>query len=427
MASLLTKDERRWRRKARLITYERPWVYEKQAAFLFTPAIYSVVEATTKSGKTTGCCIWLNEKAALEGFVGWNGWWVAPIRAQAKIAYDRFKMWMAKFGDLFRFNDTELSVLYPNGAKLWFKSADHPDGLYGDDVYAAVFDEATRAKEAAWHALYSTLTFTEGQVRIIGNVRGSKNWAFKLARRAEGGEADMYHARLTAWDAVEAGILKREVVDRAQRMLPEVVFNELYLAIPSEDGSNPFGVGAIRKCMMEKLAPGPTVAHGVDLAKSFDWATDIGLNREKRMSFYDRWQGPWETTTSRVMRNVGTALATVDASGVGDPIVERLASGRSNYTGFKITGASRQPLLEGLAVAISERARDNDPWLWAGDNDVLKSELESFEYVVTPGGAVRYEVPEGMHDDTVFGLALALEQFRTLGRLPTRGARAVTF
>src|SRR5687768_8241630 len=78
-----------------------------------------------------------------------------------------------------------------NGGRVWFKGADKPDGLYGEDVYGCVVDEATRCKEGAWHAVRSTLTATRGPVKLVGNVRGRRNWAYLLARRAEaGGEKD---------------------------------------------------------------------------------------------------------------------------------------------------------------------------------------------------------------------------------------------
>jgi len=41
------------------------------------------------------------------------------------------------------------------------------------------------------------------------------------------------------------------------------------------------------------------------------------------------------------------------------------------------------------------------------DCKVLKSELESFEYTITPSGNITYQAPAGMHDDTVISLALA--------------------
>lgn len=422
---LMTRQQRRAAGRAardarrRVITYRRPSLYREQEEFLFTEARISIVEASTKTGKTTGCLVWLNEKACLEGFDGWNGWWVAPVYGQAKIAYNRLKRFATK--GVVRFNDSELSATYPNGGKLWFKSAEKPDNLYGDDVHAAVLDEASRMREESWHAIRSTLTATRGPVRIIGNVKGRKNWYYKLARRAQAGEVGMYYAKLTAWHAVAAGVLAREEVEDAQRVLPDAVFRELYLAEPSEDGSNPFGLAAIRACLMPALSPLEPAAYGGDLAKSIDWTVLLGLDGAGRMARFDRWQAPWKETKARLRRQIGRVPALIDSTGVGDPIVEELQEGADNVEGFKFTATSKQQLMEGLALAIQQQ----EVGIWAGPGDVVLNELEAFEFVYTRTG-VRYAAPEGMHDDTVVALALAVAHRRTATRTRARGGRVVT-
>ncbi len=67
---------------------------------------------------------------------------------------------------------------------------------------------------------------TRGPVRIIGNVKGRQNWAYRLARMAEQGTPDMAYFRLTAYDAVKAGVLDAEEIEDARRALPESVFRE---------------------------------------------------------------------------------------------------------------------------------------------------------------------------------------------------------
>jgi hypothetical protein len=380
------------------VAYTRPWVYQKQLEAIFCPERYGLIEATTKAGKTVGAMIWLTEQT-LGGQPGQNFWWVAPIRDQAKIVFRRLKRALPQ--GLFDHNETELTITL-GGRVLWFKGADHPDSLYGDDVYAAVIDEATRCKEEAWHAVRSTLTATRGPIRIIGNVKGRKNWAYQLARKAEAGEPDMHYAKLTAWDAVEAGILAREEVEDARRQLPEAVFRELYLAEPSDDGGNPFGLTAIR-AIIEALADGPSVVFGVDLAKSTDWVVVIGLDAQGRVSYFDRWQGPWEATIEKLAA-LPHATTLVDSTGVGDPVLERLqktAPGR--FLGFKFSATSKQQLMEGLAVAIQQKQ------IRYPDGPIVH-ELEAFEYEYTRTG-VRYTAPEGLHDDCVCALALAVQQW----------------
>lgn len=411
-----------------VIDYERPWVYPKQEAFLFTPARYSLVEATTKSGKTQGCLIWLLELAMLFGFDGWNGWWVAPTIRQAKMAFTRMKRMLKPLilAKLVRTNDSERTISLPNGAVIWFLTGEIPDNLFGEDVFAAVIDEASRMREEAWIAIRSTVTATRGPIRIIGNVKGRKNWFYRLSRVAEAamasGDPDLYYDKLTAYDAVAGGVLDAAEIENARKMLPPQAFAELYLAEPSADGENPFGMHNIATCIRSKLDVGPVASWGVDLAKSVDFTVPIGLNHLGNMAAFDRYQRSWQQTKMDLRQRIGTVPALIDSTGVGDPIVEELQIGRSNIQGFKFTGPSRQMLLEGLAMYISERAASGDQWIYEGPGRVVRNELESFEYVATASG-VKYRAPDGdgFHDDTVMALALAVEQFRHRGRAASKG------
>jgi hypothetical protein len=387
--------------------YTRPWFYQKQQNAVFTPARYAVIEASTKSGKTVACMTWLFEKA-MQGRAGQNFWWIAPIYAQAKIVYRRLKAGLPPY--LYAANETELTITLPHGAVIWFKGADHPDSLYGEDVYAAVIDEATRVREDAWHAVRTTLTATRGPVRIIGNVKGRKNWAYHMARRAESGAPDMHYAKITANDAVDAGVLDAGEIEDARGQLPEAVYRELYLAEPSDDEGNPFGLSAIRACIAP-LVSTPPVAWGWDLAKSVDWTVGIALDAKGRCCRFERWQWPWEATIQRIKALTGRTPALVDSSGVGDPILEALQRDHGGiYEGFKFTSASKQQLIEGLAVAIqrNEIAYPDGP---------IVRELESFEYQYSRTG-VRYSAPEGLHDDCVVALALARAKLALVAMAP---------
>ena len=389
------------------LKYSRPWLYAKQEAAIFCAERYGVIEATTKAGKTVGCIAWLTEQAIL-GKPRQNFWWIAPVYSQSKIAFRRLKgalpPELVQLGKPFYdANESELTITL-GGRVLWFKTAEKPDSLYGEDVYAAVIDEATRCREEAWHAIRSTLTATQGPIRIIGNVKGRKNWAYQLARKAESGEPGMHYAKLTAPDAVEAGILAAEEIDDAKRQLPEAVFRELYMAEPSDDQGNPFGLDAIRQCINGRSDLAPAV-WGWDLAKSTDWTVGIALDVNGHVCRICRWQAPWETTFRDIIDATGEGPALVDSTGVGDPILERLQLAVPGvFVGLKFSSASKQQLMEGLAVAIQQRQIHFPP-------GVLVNELEAFEFEYSRTG-VKYTAPEGMHDDCVCALALAVQQWR---------------
>ena len=378
------------------LNYRRPNLYPKQHDAIFCKERYGLIEASTKAGKTVGCIAWLYEQA-YTGRAGRNYWWVAPIYGQATIAYTRLKRTLPSA--VHRFNDSKLTITLPNQTVIWFKGADNPDSLFGDDVYAAVCDEASRWKEESWHAVRSTLTQTRGPVRLIGNVKGRRNFFYQLARRAEAGEPDMHFAKITAYDAVAAGVLAAEEIEDARRTLPDAVFRELYLAEPSDDGGNPFGITAIA-AQIAPLSDGEPVVWGIDLAKSVDWTVCIALDEDGAVCRFERWQGPWQETTRRIVALVGRTPALVDSTGLGDPVLAALqAESPYVFEGYTFSAPSKQKLMEGLAVAVQQHE------ITYPDGPIV-AELEAFEYVYTRTG-VRYSAPPGLHDDCVMALALA--------------------
>ena len=390
----------------------RPQLYKKQEEAIFCPERYALIEASTKSGKTVGCIVWIIEQA-LRGKRGYNYWWVAPGYNQADIAFRRVKQNLTP-GTFTPYETPQPRIVLLTGAVIWFKSAENDDALYGEDVYAAVVDEASRVKEASWFAIRSTLTATRGPVRLIGNVKGRKNWFYTMARKAQLGAEDMHYAQITVLDAIEAGVLDQAEIDDARRNLPDMIFRELYMAEASDDGGNPFGIDHIRACLSPTLGPGPVVSWGIDLAKRQDWFVCVGLNIHGGVAGFARWRGlRWEDSVTKAWGLIGQTPTLVDSTGVGDPVLEAMQKEHPHINGYHFTQPSKMKLIEGLIVAIqsSEVAYPDGPKVAPNDHPAhIRHELEDFEYETTRTG-VKYAAAEGCNDDCVMALALAYQQF----------------
>jgi phage FluMu gp28-like protein len=376
------------------ITYTRPTMTAYQRDIMDCDARFACVEASTKAGKTAAMIVWLFEQA-LQVKSNQSVFWVAPVFVQSKIAFDRMRA-QSSVRDFFKVNETRLTLTMPHGSIIEFKSADNPDSLYGNDCYAAVLDEASRMKEESWIAIRSTLTKTRGKAKLIGNVKGRKNFFYRMCQKAKAGEPDYFYKKITAYDAVEAGILAKEEIEDAKRSLPDHVFKELYLAEASEDGSNPFGLEHIARAIFP-LSTQPPVCFGVDLAKKNDWTVITGLDKFGHVCYFDRFQKDWQQTKHTILA-LPPGKICIDSTGVGDAIAEEIAAQRDTEL-FVFTQRSKQQLMEGLAFAIQNRQ------VTVLDG-VMRDEMESFEFEYTRSG-VRYTAPSGLHDDTVCSIALA--------------------
>jgi hypothetical protein len=406
------------------VPFVLPPLYAKQRAAVCDPRRVVCIESTTKAGKTLGCLVWQIGQM-MQGPPDAEHWWVAPVYEQAMMAY-RLAWSLLRGQPGFRQVLSEKAIVGPGERRWSFRSADKPDNLYGSAVSSAVLDEASRMKDDAVDAVYSTTTRTRGPLRLIGNVRGRSNRHYQWSRRGESGEAGFGYHRITADDAVAAGVFDAADVDMARRSLPDAIFRELYYCEPADDGANPFGIDAIRAaCELcnGKPSGGHVAVWGLDIARKRDFAVLVGLDHARHVAVLHRWHGlSYGALVDAVVGVVGRqskSCVFFDATGVGDAVGDQLAAAKVWCEPFIFSSASKQGLMEGLALALQQ-----------GRTTVLdgphRAELEAFEYDVKANRVV-YGAPSGAHDDTVCAHALAWYGAERMGvsqvvrRLPLGG------
>ncbi|GAH31864.1 unnamed protein product, partial [marine sediment metagenome] len=96
----------------------------------------------------------------------------------------------------------------------------------------------------------------------------------------------------------------------------------------------------------------------------------------------------------------------VDATGVGDPIFEDLVNMGLDVQPYKFTNTSKKQLIQSLMISLEQEkirilVRDEE------NGKVQFNEMVIFEYEMTSSGLIRYQAPDGYHDDCVIALSLS--------------------
>jgi hypothetical protein len=319
--------------------------------------------------------------------------YVTPTYNLARVFFDQLSKAVP-----FEANKSELSIKFPNGGAVYFFTGERLDNLRGRKFHFGVIDEASFIPdlENGWlNSIRPTLTDYKGRALFISTPKG-KNFFYSLFLK--GGEQDWQSFKFTTYDNPH---IDKTEIDDARLQLPEVVFEQEYMANPAENASNPFGSAYIKQCTFE-ASHEPPIAFGIDLAKSVDYTVIVGLDKNGSVSYFDRFQKDWRQT-KQVIGNLPKVPALIDSTGAGDPIFEDLQREGLPVSGFKFTSTSKQQLMEGLASAIQQR-KITFP------EGHITQELEIFEYQYTATG-VRYSAPQGFHDDCVMALALAWHHY----------------
>lgn len=315
--------------------------------------------------------------------------YITPTYKLAKAFFERLTAALP-----FKNNISNLKIYCPNNGSIEFYTGERLDNLRGRKFHLVIIDEAAFIPdlESGWqNSIRPTLTDYEGKAVFLSTPRG-KNFFYSMFMKE--GEADWKSFKFTTYD--NPYINQREIED-AKLQLPEVVFEQEYLANPAENSANPFGNAYIKNCI-RPVSSQQIVSYGIDLAKSVDFTVIIGLDNGGNVAYFDRFQMDWHNTKETI-RRLPIAPILADSTGVGDPILEDLKREGINIEGLKFTSQSKQQLMEGLAQAI-QQGKIGYP------SGVIVDELDIFEYQFTANG-VRYSAPSGFHDDCVMALALA--------------------
>jgi hypothetical protein len=367
-----------------------PKPHQNQVKILEDPARFRVVMCGRRFGKSELSQIEIIKNA----LNGKNVAYITPTYKLAKTFFDKLSKAVP-----FESNRSDLFIKFPNDGSVEFFTGERLDNLRGRKFHLAVVDEASFIPdlEEGWlNSIRPTLTDYKGRALFLSTPKG-RNYFYSLFMK--NGEPDWKGFKFTTYDNP---YIDKTEIDDARLQLPNVVFEQEYLANPSENAANPFGSAYIKQCTFP-LSSEPPVCFGVDLAKSVDWTVITGLDKNGSVCFFDRFQKDWRQTKQTIV-NLPRYPILIDSTGVGDPIFEDLQRDGINVTGFKFSSTSKQQIMEGLASAIQQR-RISFP------EGHITHELEVFEYQYTATG-VRYTAPQGFHDDCVMSLALAWKHFQ---------------
>jgi len=373
------------------VTIELNKPHDGQRAVLESDARFKVLMCGRRWGKSL-----ISKNISItEALAGRITGYVTPTYHLAKVFFDD----IAKIipSEIAQANKSDLTFKFVTGGEIRFFTGERLDNFRGLRLHNVIIDEAAYIPylQDAWNnAIRPTLTDFEGKALFISTPRG-KDFFYNLYLRNSG---DWKSFKYTTYDNP---FIKVSEIDDAKNSLPMAAFEQEFMANPAENAANPFGIDFIRQ-NIQAISNSNPICYGIDLAKSYDYTAILGLDANGTVCSFDRFQSDWSTTKAKI-RELKNVPKLIDATGVGDPIVEELQREDYLIEGFKFTSTSKQQLMEGLVTSI-QQGNVKYP------DGIIVDELSIFEYVYTANG-VKYSAPNGMHDDCVCALALANKIF----------------
>jgi len=387
-----------------------PALHAAQAEIRDSEARFRVVAAGRRFGKTllgSALCIAVAAR-------GGRAWWVAPSYKMAAVGWRGVRQLAAQI-PLTQIHKVKMLVTLPSGGTVQVRSADDPQSLRGEGLDFCVLDECAFMREEAWtEALRPALSDRQGGAMFISTPKG-RNWFWRLYQRGQ----DEKEPDWASWQrpTVENPYIAASEVADAKHDLPERIFEQEYEAQFLEDAGSVFrGVMAAATAQESEPQAGRSYVMGVDWGKHNDFTVISVMDSESHaMVTLDRFnQIDYAVQRQRLMalaQRYRPDAIIAETNAMGEPIIEQLQRDGLPVRGFTTTQASKLEMIESLTLAFERGDITilNDP--------TLVGELQAYEMERLPSGRIRYNAPQGMHDDCVMSLALAWQAIGDSGPL----------
>lgn len=203
--------------------------------------------------------------------------YLAPTYKQAKmIAWDYLK----QFSNVVKgrvFNESELRVDFPNGARIQLFGADNPDSLRGVYLDGVILDEVAQMRPSVWTTIIRpALSDRKGWAWFIGTPQG-KNMLYELAERAK--QEDGW--KLFIFKASETNLIDAKELESARKEMSPDEYEQEFECSWSAAIKGAYYADIIDR--IEKNSQITNVPYDANLGVSTWW--DLGMNDDTTIWF----------------------------------------------------------------------------------------------------------------------------------------------
>ena len=393
--------------------------YDEQQQVLKSDARFRVVAAGRRSGKTL-MAAFETARRALNAEGSWRGYWVGAEYHHCQTAFDILDSVLSDSVVDRKKHSPPREIELFNGATIEFHTASG-GALVSMGLDWVVCDEAAKDfPERSWtQELRPALSDRAGEAMFISTPDG-RGWfydRFEHGRDESKPEWDSW-----CWSTYQNPHVPDGEIDSARGTMPDRVFRQEYEAEFVDESGGVFSKLDDRlfteSFTLEDIDGTEPFAHGWDLARHEDYLAGVVLDAEGRVVHFHRSQSDSWPAIQRTIEDAAAeypGLVAVDASRDNKVVADLAESiGHNRVEPVKFSPKRKRELIEDLTASVEAGE------LTAPEIPQLRHELSIFEYDVTPSGSVRYDAPEGFHDDTVDALAMASSLRPQLGAVRQR-------
>ena len=334
---------------------------------------------------------------------GCNIAWVTPIYKQSKKVFDEMEK-VTKSSGLFEYNRSDLTISGFN-SQIQFFSGERPDNIRGNTFDYLIVDEMAFTRPELWSEVLSATVLVKGKKVIFISTPKGKNHFYQLSLQPNYDNRYKYFH----YSSYDNPMIDAEDLEERNRSLPKHIFEQEYLAKFIDNASGLFK--NVDSCVIKTAERTQKLFGGLDIGRADDYTVLTILNKNYQMVYVQRWrQQEWSKIIDEVAAKIReyNAEIFVEVNNQGDVFFEMLQNKvYNNVQPYVTTTATKPIMIEDLAVHFENKDIGilNENW--------LVDELNAFTYIYNEKTRrVQYGAPQGIHDDGVMSLALAVQSIK---------------
>jgi hypothetical protein len=329
--------------------------------------------------------------------------WVTPIYKQGKKVFDEMEK-VTKSSGLFEYNRSDLTISGFN-SQIQFFSGERPDNIRGNTFDYLIVDEMAFTRPELWSEVLSATVLVKGKKVIFISTPKGKNHFYQLSLQPNYDNRYKYFH----YSSYDNPMIDAEDLEERKRSLPKHIFEQEYLAKFIDNASGLFK--NVDSCVIKTAESTQKLFGGLDIGRADDYTVLTILNKNYQMVYVQRWrQQEWSKIIDEVATKIReyNAEIFVEVNNQGDVFFEMLQNKvYNNVQPYVTTTATKPIMIEDLAVHFENKDIGilNENW--------LIDELNAFTYIYNEKTRrVQYGAPQGIHDDGVMSLALAVQSIK---------------
>lgn len=334
---------------------------------------------------------------------GCNIAWVTPIYKQSKKVFDEMEK-VTKSSGLFEYNRSDLTISGFN-SQIQFFSGERPHNIRGNTFDYLIVDEMAFTRPELWSEVLSATVLVKGKKVIFISTPKGKNHFYQLSLQPNYDNRYKYFH----YSSYDNPMIDAEDLEERKRSLPKHIFEQEYLAKFIDNASGLFK--NVDSCVIKPAERTQKLFGGLDIGRADDYTVLTILNKNYQMVYVQRWrQQEWSKIIDEVATKIReyNAEIFVEVNNQGDVFYEMLQNKVYNNVQPYVTSTATKPIMiEDLAVHFENKDIGilNESW--------LVDELNAFTYIYNEKTRrVQYGAPQGVHDDGVMSLALAVQSIK---------------